>query len=139
METRGTQETRGSRMDDQVRRAVRLSATGGYRGLSDVEKAVKMCKEDGISERAAKEVFQVSNGQIYRGKKAYESRRQMGLPGRPKLLPPEYEAELVRQIDEAEGLQQHLTLEETKSRVCISYLLFPTLSTLSHIHFHTIG
>ena len=84
------------RMEKKVREATCLRATAAYRGLEDVEKAVKMCNEEGISERVAAKACNVSRGAVERAKKAKKEGRDWGLTGRPRLLAPEYEVELVR-------------------------------------------
>jgi hypothetical protein len=82
-----------------------------------------MCNEKDISERIAAKVCDLSRGAVERVKKAVKEGRNIGLIGRP--LAPEYEVELVRQIDEIETKQKHLTMKEVQVKVFVSSFFSP--------------
>ena len=116
-----THENRDSHMAEKGIEATRLKVSVGYWSLDDLEKAVKMCCEKGISMRVAAKVCNIKKRAIERAKIAIKEGRNIGITGRPRLLTPKYEAELVKEIDEAEKIQKHLTMEEAKTKVCVSF------------------
>ena len=116
--TRVARETRVSRMSEKERRASYLRLSAVYRGLTPLEQALKMNEEEGIGRRIAAKVCNVGVGTIERAITAKAEGRNIGVNGRPRLLPSQIELALVKEIEDAESTQQHLTLEQVQMKVC---------------------
>jgi hypothetical protein len=105
-------------MSEKERRASYLRLSAAYRGLTPLEQALKMNEEEGIGRRIAAKVCNVGVGTIERAITAKAEGRNIGVNGRPRLLPSQIELALVKEIEEAESTQQHLTLEQVQMKVC---------------------
>ena len=95
----------------------RLCSTREYRGLSKVEKALKLVENNEGGVREALAATGTSAPQYYRAKRAREENRSIGVHGRPILLGDEGEALLIEAIDEGREKKDPLEYQEIKQKV----------------------
>jgi transposase len=105
-------------MDEYKQFLKKLIARREFRKLGDVEKAVKLNKEYGTSQEDAAAVCGVSRNQLRKGKKAVEEGRDVGVVGRPTLLNPKEEEQLVALVKENVKKNTPLKYLEFKDAVC---------------------
>lgn len=103
---------------------VRITRTSAYRGLSKVDKAVKLVEEEQCSLPEASNATGVPVTTIWRAKKAKAEKRTVGVPGRPLLLGIDGENCLVVAIQEADEQRKQLTYAKLRERVCILSAFF---------------
>ena len=111
-------------MNENERSASALRLTAAYRGLNNLQQALKMNEEEKVSTCVAAKVCKVTVGTLQHAKKAKAERRDIGVNGRPTLLSSKEELDLVKLIEEAEARQEHLTLEEVQLKVCVLIFYF---------------
>lgn len=98
---------------------VRLTRTSEYRGLSKVEKAIKLMEEERCSFPRAARATGAAVATIFRAKKAREEGRPIGVPGRPLILGIDGEECLVMAIQEADDKRKQLSYVKLRERVCV--------------------
>ena len=106
-------------MEKKLKNASSLQLTAAYRDLNKMEQALKMNEEEAVSRRIAAKVCTVSVGQLERAIIAKKEGRIIRVNERPMLLSTSEELALVKVIEEAESIQEHLTLEAVQLKVCI--------------------
>ena len=89
-------------MDTKERNAISLKATTEYRGLSDMEQALKMHEEEGISIKISVKACNLQKEQVKKTIIAKEKEKDIRVYKRPRLLTSKQEIELIKEIDEAE-------------------------------------
>lgn len=111
----------------------REAATGEYRGLSRVERGVKLVEDGKATLREAATALGMDHMKIWRALHAKKEGRPIGKRGRPRLLNPLEEAQLVKAAEEADKLQKGLTLARLREEVCFTPIplifFFSLLST----------
>jgi transposase-like protein len=112
-----------------------------YRGLSAVEKAVKLIQERQSSIREAAGATGADPSAVFRAKKALKENRAIGVAGRPKVLGIEGEASLLEAIKEADEKRKSLTYQQLRDRVSCMFrnifLVFQCISPRStHFKLH---
>lgn len=95
----------------------RILGTREYRGLSQVDKAIKLHDEQHVSYREAAALTGVSASAIFRAKKARAEDRQVGVRGRPKVLGNKGEDALVRYIKEADNNKRPMSFRKLRDKV----------------------
>jgi|SRR5271163_407212 hypothetical protein len=96
---------------------VRVSRTSAYRGLSKVDRALKLMDEEGAGLRESAEAVEISYSKLFRAKKAREENREIGVHGRPRILNTKEEAELVQAIVDADIAGKPLTYKRLREVV----------------------
>lgn len=81
--------------EEEQKKLKSISLGAEYRGLTNVEKAVKLVQEHSAKPTTAANAMGVEKNKLKRALKAVEEGRNMGVRGRPTLLQPEEEEVLV--------------------------------------------
>ena len=87
----------------------RISRTSDYRGLSPVEKGLKLMEEEEVSLRQAAETVGITISMLQRAQRALAEGRDVGKHGRPRILNTKEERMLVEAVVEAEIIGKALT------------------------------
>jgi transposase len=94
-----------------------VARTSEYRGLSQLEKGLKLIDEEGASLREAAEAVGITLSSLFRAKKARAENRDVGVPGRPRILNTKEEATLVQAIVDADIAGKPLTYKRLREVV----------------------
>jgi len=81
-------------------------STREFRGLSNINKAIKFIKEKMGTYREAEEIFHVSKSQIQRAIKALDVGREVGKNGRSLLLTDDQEKEFWALMETKDGVER---------------------------------
>jgi hypothetical protein len=119
-EIEATHENGAGLMGKTVEQACHILLMAEFRGLEKRQQAVLLYKHHECSQVAA-DACGLKRRAVQRALVAQGAGRVLGEVGRPTLLPPLYEEELVKVIDEAEAKQQHLTKEQFSQKVCVFF------------------
>lgn len=111
-----------------------LFATSEYRGLDELERAVKLVEDKHTSASEAARICGVSRAAVRRGIEAHKKGRDIGLTGRPRLLSPAEEKQLVNVLEEADQKKQPIKFEQFQDVVCY-YILFSVTVFLEYFHY----
>jgi hypothetical protein len=111
-------------MDDQRQYWKKIIAGRQFRKLGDVGKAVKLYTEYTTGQRDAAKVCGVSRGALRKGLKAVEEGREVSAIGRPPLLEPKEEEQLVAIVNDNIKKNTPLKYTEFKDAVCTPLAFF---------------
>jgi hypothetical protein len=103
-------------MENEVN-TTRIINTIDFRGLTPLQKALKLIEEYHISQRQAAKACKVGRRAVQCALNTHKRGRPVGVRGRPKIFKLAEENEVISRIDEAEVNQKPLTFKSFQDLV----------------------
>lgn len=100
---------------------LKLLATKEFRELSIDQKVFKLVTDYHVPYRCIENLFGIKKSSVERLVKAIREGRAPRTPGRPKVLKPDEEGQLVKALDDADAKQKPLGFQQFQNTVCLGF------------------
>jgi hypothetical protein len=94
----------------------RILATSEYRGLSKIEKGLKLINDENVPNKMAADILEIGHRNLDRAKVAFQEGRELGKNGRPPLFNEEETLSLVGHL-KALPADLRITYKELRNQV----------------------